>query len=166
MHYQLTIKDLEYRSFYLCSIGSSSTKDPHPLVILMTSCNSNKAPSLLSSCKTYDDWCKTVRVWTKFTDLPPEKQGVALFLLLNGEASDAALDLEEEVISGKEEVKSIMACLIKFRKRVTLYLSFMPWNLLKHINDLILCLYQNALMNLKNASTRLKIMKQRCQTIS
>ena len=89
-----------------------------------------------------------------------------MFLLLNGEASDAALDLEEEVISGKEEVKSIMACLIKFRKRVTLYLSFMPWNLLKHINDLILCLYRNALMNLKNASTRLKITKQRCQTIS
>ena len=47
-----------------------------------------------------------------------------------------------------------------------LYLSFMPWHLLKHINDLVLCIYQNTLTNLKNPSTTLKIMEQRCQTIS
>ena len=41
-----------------------------------------------------------VRVWTKFIDLPPEKQGTAMFISLHGEALDAALELEEEVISG------------------------------------------------------------------
>ena len=50
-----------------------------------------------------------VRVWTKFTDLPPEKQAAAIFLLLNGEILDTALELEEEVISGTDGVKSIMA---------------------------------------------------------
>ena len=68
----------------------------------MASHNSNKAPSLLSYCKTYVDWCKIVRVWTKLTDLPPGKQGAAIFLLLNEEALDTSLELEEEAISGKE----------------------------------------------------------------
>ena len=58
----------------------------------MASRNSNKAPPLLSSCKTYGDWWNMVRVLTKFTDLPPEKQGAAMFLSLNGEALDAALE--------------------------------------------------------------------------
>ena len=58
-----------------------------------------------------------VRVWTKFTDLPPEKQGAAMFLLLNGETLDATLELEEEVICGKSGVKSIMACLDKLYKK-------------------------------------------------
>ena len=132
----------------------------------MTSRNSNKAPPLLSSCKTYGGWCKMVRVWTTFTDLPPEKQRAAMFLSLNWEALAAALELEEEVISGKDGVKSIMTRLDKFIKTIILYLSFMPWNLLKHINNLVLCLYQNTLMNLKNASTRLKITEQRCHTMS
>ena len=50
-----------------------------------------------------------VRVWTKFTDLPPEKQAAAIFLSLNGEILDTALELQEEVISGTDGVKSIMA---------------------------------------------------------
>ena len=79
----------------------------------MATHNFNKAPPLLSSCKTYDDWCKVVRVQTKFTDLPPEKQGAAMFLWLNGEALGASLELEEEVISGKNRVKSKMALLDK-----------------------------------------------------
>ena len=72
-----------------------------------------------------------------------------MFLSLNGEALDTALELEKEVISGKDEVKSIMVCLLNFIKRMILYLSFMLSNLLKCINNLVLCLYQNALMNLK-----------------
>ena len=83
----------------------------------MVSRNSNKAPPALSSCKTFDDWCKMVRVWAKFTDLPPEKQVAAMFLSLSGEALDAALELEEEVISCKDGVKSIMPGLDKLYKK-------------------------------------------------
>ena len=48
--------------------------------------------------------------------LPPEKQGTAMFLPLNEEALDAALELEKEVIIRKGEVKSIMAHLGKLHK--------------------------------------------------
>ena len=57
--------------------------------------------------------------WLEFrqrTDLPPEKQGAAMFLWLNGEALGASLELEEEVISGKNRVKSKMALLDKLYK--------------------------------------------------
>ena len=83
----------------------------------MASCHSNKALPLLYSCKPYDDWCKMVRVWTKFTDLLPEKLVATMFLSVNGKALDAALELEEEVISGKDRVKSIIACLDKLYKK-------------------------------------------------
>ena len=85
--------------------------------MIIASRNSNKVPPLLSSCKTFDDCCKMIRVWKKFIDMPPEKQGTAMFISLNGEALDAALKLEEEVISGNDGVKSIMARLDKLYKK-------------------------------------------------
>ena len=90
----------------------------------MASRNSDKTPPPLSSGNIDDHWCKMIRVWTKFVDLPTEKQGAAMFLLLNGEALDAALELAEEVISSR--IKSIMAHLDKLYKKVILYLSLMP----------------------------------------
>ena len=79
--------------------------------------NTSKAPPLLSSCKNYDDWCKMVRVWTKFTDLPKERQGASMFLSLEGEALDAALELDEEDIGSENGVKLIMARLDKLYKK-------------------------------------------------
>ena len=61
----------------------------------------------------YGDWCKLVRIWTKFTDLQLEKQGAAMFLSLKGEAQDAALELEEDAISSKDGVKTIVTRLDK-----------------------------------------------------
>ena len=40
-----------------------------------------------------------------------------MFLLVNGEALDAVLELEEEVVCGKYEVQSIMADLDKLYKK-------------------------------------------------
>ena len=113
MHYQLTIKDLEYQSlqdslcFYLFNVGSSRTKDPHLVVIKMASRNSNKASPLHSSCKIYDDWCQ----------MPPENQRAVTILSSNGKALDAALELDEEVFSGRDGVKHIMACLDKLYQK-------------------------------------------------
>ena len=43
-----------------------------------------------------------VRVWTKFTELSPEKQ-IAMFLSLNEVAFYAASELEEEVIKWQRQ---------------------------------------------------------------
>lgn len=62
----------------------------------------------------------------KFTDLPPVKQGARMFLLLNREAFDAALELEEEPVSGKDRVKSIMSRLDKLYNKDDTLSNFMP----------------------------------------
>ena len=69
---------------------------------------SNKVPPLTCTFHAYDDWCKSVRTWTKFTDLQPEKQGAAMFLSLEGKAQEAALELEDDTISRKDGVKIIL----------------------------------------------------------
>ena len=47
---------------------------------------SNKTPPQLSKFKSYGDWVRLVKIWTKFTDLAPEKQGPALVMSLTGKA--------------------------------------------------------------------------------
>ena len=66
----------------------------------MTGRNSNKIPLLIYSFNTHFDWCKSVRRWTKFTDLQLEKQGTNMFLS-EREARDAALEPEEMVLVAK-----------------------------------------------------------------
>ena len=38
---------------------------------------SSKVPHQLSNFKSYNDWVRLVNIWTKFTDLEPERQGPA-----------------------------------------------------------------------------------------
>ena len=63
----------------------------------MTSCSAGVflLPILSVTCLLSQscliDWCKMFTVWTKFTDLPPEKQRAAMFLPLSKETLDAAL---------------------------------------------------------------------------
>ena len=77
----------------------------------------SKAPPLLSSCKNYEDWCKLVRGSTKFPNLAPEQQGASMFLLLEDEALDAALEMHEDEISSKDGVKIITARIDKLYKK-------------------------------------------------
>lgn len=56
--------------------------------------NSNKAPLLISSFNTYDDWCKLIKIWSKFT---------VMFLSLESETQEAALELEASAISSKDD---------------------------------------------------------------
>ena len=73
----------------------------------------NKTPPSLSGSKSYDDWLKLVDIWRKFTSLEPEKQGPAIVLLLEGEPQDVVLELDSDVISGKDDVDKIIARLNK-----------------------------------------------------
>ena len=64
------------------------------------SSSSSKSPPSLSKCKSYEDWLKLIKIWRRFTELPKEKQGSAIVLSFEGEALDAVLELDEEVIAG------------------------------------------------------------------
>lgn len=84
---------------------------------MMAGINTSKAKLLLYSCKYYEDWCKMVRIWTKFTDLALARYRVSMFLLLEGEGLNAALELYEDKVSSKDRAKIIMTGLDKFYKK-------------------------------------------------
>ena len=91
--------------------------DSPPLHFIMAGRNTSKVPPLLSFGTNYEDWCKMVRVWTKFTDLVSERQGPSMFLSLEGEALYPALELYEKEIGRKNGVEIIMAQLDKLCKK-------------------------------------------------
>ena len=70
--------------------------------------SSNKTPPLLSAAKDYFSWKKSIKIWSEFTSLEPKKQGVAVFLTLDGTARDAALELDESKISSDTGLVTIL----------------------------------------------------------
>ena len=50
--------------------------------------SNNKRLPLLSDSKSYGHWFKLIHIWRKFTNLEPEKQGLAIVLSYEGEAQD------------------------------------------------------------------------------
>ena len=69
---------------------------------------SNKTPPQLSKFKSYGDWVRLVRIWTKFTDLAAEKQDPALVMSLTGKALETILELDDKDISNKDGVVMII----------------------------------------------------------
>ena len=59
--------------------------------------NSSKMPLSLSKCKTYEDWLKLIKTWQKFSDLPANRQGPALVLLLEDKTLGAVLEINDSV---------------------------------------------------------------------
>ena len=68
---------------------------------------SNKTTPQLSKFKSYGVWVSLVRIWTKFTELAPKKQGPALVMSLTGKALETILELDEKDISNEDGVRII-----------------------------------------------------------
>ena len=48
-----------------------------------------KAPPSLTSSTCYEDWLKEIEIWQAFTDLTDEKERPAIFLTLEGKATES-----------------------------------------------------------------------------
>ena len=77
---------------------------------------SNKVPPQHSNFKSYNDWVCLINIWTKFTDLEPERQGPALVMSLSGKALEAILELDDKDISSKDGVKLVEKLNILYKK--------------------------------------------------
>ena len=78
---------------------------------------SNKTPPLFNKSKSYSDWVRLVKLWTKFTDLEPTRQGPALVMSLEGKALDTILELDDKDISHEDGVTLIINKLNKLYKK-------------------------------------------------
>ena len=85
---------------------------------------SNKVPPQLSNFKSYNDWVGLVNIWTKFTDLKPERQGPALVMSLSGKALESILELDDKDISYQDGAKLIAEKLNILYKKDELYKKF------------------------------------------
>ena len=81
------------------------------------SSNSIKAPPALSKCQSYNSWLKELEIWQAFTDIPPEKQGPAIFLTLEDKAREAVLELDVGNIKDTNGVKNIIEKLDSLYKK-------------------------------------------------
>ena len=77
----------------------------------------SKTPPSLSGSKSYDDWVNLVSNWRKFPSLEPEKQEPVIVLSLEGESQDGVLELDSDIISGKDGVDKVIARLNKVYKK-------------------------------------------------
>ena len=74
----------------------------------MATASYTKAPPALSNSKSYGDWKKLIKIWKEVTSLDKSKQALALVLSLEGEAQDAALQIESTDLSKDEGVDILL----------------------------------------------------------
>ena len=119
----------------------------------------SKTPPSLSGSKSYDDWVNLVSNWRKFPSLEPEKQEPVIVLSLEGESQDGVLELDSDIISGKDGVDKVIARLNKVYKKDELTQNVTPSNRLKSIRDRATPPSVISSLNLKNASIKREAME-------
>ena len=67
-----------------------------------------KAPPALED-DSYEAWKRDINIWSKFTDLVPEKQGLGVYLTLSGRARSAASEIPIEVLEKKDGLPKLIA---------------------------------------------------------
>ena len=78
---------------------------------IMASQKDFKAPPSLNKDITYSNWKKELRIWEAFTNLKDEKKGPAIFLALNGQAREAALEIPVEELTAETGINKLLEVL-------------------------------------------------------
>ena len=71
----------------------------------------HKTPPSFKKGDDYAKWKQKLQIWQNFTSLPKDKQGGAVFMVLEEEAQDAVLELNSEVLATDDGVKNILKSL-------------------------------------------------------
>ena len=70
-----------------------------------------KAPPSLNKDITYSNWKKELRTQEAFTNLKDDKKGPAIFLTVNGQARQAALEIPVEELTVRTGVNKLLEIL-------------------------------------------------------
>ena len=74
----------------------------------MATSTSYKAPPVLTKDSSYENWKQEIKIWQALTTLEVKKQALAIFLTLSGQAKEAALELELDVINADDGVNKLL----------------------------------------------------------
>ena len=83
-----------------------------------------KAPPSWSKCESYEDWLLEIDIWQCFTKEDELKQGLAIFLSLEGKVHQAVENIDPALIKSKDGVKEIIKVLDTLYKRDEVELGF------------------------------------------
>lgn len=87
-----------------------------------------KAPPALREDVPYESWKKEINIWQLFTTLEKKKQGLAIFLSLEGKAREAVLELEIDEMNTDDGVDKVLAQLDKLYLKDKLQLSYQAYD--------------------------------------
>ena len=67
-----------------------------------------KNPPSFNSDVNYESWKKDIAIWCKLTDIPKEKQALAIHLVLTGKARQASSEVEISELEKPDGVQSLI----------------------------------------------------------
>ena len=114
---------------------------------------SNKVPPQLSNSKSYSDWVHLVEIWTKFTDLGPERQVTSLVISLSEKALESILELDDKDTSGQDGVKLFLKNWTSYTRRMSYITSFKTLTTSNPIEEPLKQTSSNSLWSLTNITT-------------
>ena len=116
-----TVTGNNYCFSYIHLVAGGKKGDPLPKKMATAS---SKVPPQLRNFKSYNDWVRLVNIWTIFTDLETERQGLELVMSVSGKAFEAILELDDKDISSKDGIKLIVEKLNILYKKDELHEKF------------------------------------------
>ena len=116
-----TVTGNNYCFSYILLVARGKKGDPLPKKMATAS---SKVPPQLRNFKSYNDWVRLVNIWTIFSDLKTERQGLELVMSVSGKAFEAILELDDKDISSKDGVKLIVEKLNILYKKDELHEKF------------------------------------------
>ena len=83
-----------------------------------------KAPPSLNKVITYSNWKKELRIWEAFTNFNNEKKGPAIFLTLNVQAREAALEIPVEELTAETNLNKLLEVLDELYLKAEVSLAY------------------------------------------
>ena len=91
--------------------------------------NGGKAPPAMRDGLSYENWKKEISIWQRFTKVEKKKQGLAIFLSLEGEARETVLDIPIDELDEDEGSSKVLAKLDKLYLKDKIHLAYQAYHI-------------------------------------
>ena len=105
---------------------------------------------------SWTDYKKENKIWQALTTLKPEQQGPCLYLSLQGKARQAALELDLEVIKGKDGIQLILECLDVLFLEDMMQTAYLAYQTFKNFKQPSQMLMKDYLVKFEQLYTKIK----------
>ena len=105
---------------------------------------------------SWTDYKKEVKIWQALTTLKPEQQGPCLYLSLKGKTREASLELDLEVINGRDSIQLILECLDVLFLEDTMQIAYLAYQTFENFKRPSEMLMKDYLVKFEQLYTKIK----------